>query len=460
MPNRFMNFLAPVTVAAITIGMAPNARAEEPFISRDWVAELNELRASLEPDGEPAWPLYRDAIINEFGVSSGADDAWSDLRYRLKDLLRRRSISMDLWDERYTEEAEQIVVAASKMFEALDAAAKRPRMGKPYTRVGDALLGEKAPNERRAIPVPRLPEVVHLRAIGQLNALRLRLAAKDQQWDDFGRLLQTHLTLAEHVGVAGTTVEALSGAYILNVAMAITQAELLEQQIPADACQEIEAILSRVETPRAWGRNHLELELFCARSGIDAFYSETGMPLFSPKVLSGIFNNTPAWNFAELHHSMRLTQEGLERELDRIRALVLSLYDAEAGEVITRERKVSAEIERIVEGGGVQLRTVLPSVVRPAMRWLVCERDLIATRLLLRIEAAHKVNGAWPETLNTPDFAELNRDPITAEPFRYALAPDDSHGRSFTLHAPDTPWRRIGGEDYTEPRTPPERESY
>jgi len=446
-----------VFLAVMTVIGWP-AVTTQPGVTRDWVGDLNALRVSIEPEGEAAWPIYRDIIVNDFGESSIDDEELSELWHALEnvyDFKRYPHPDEHAWDDPIFDAHRALLADAGAVFAKLDAAATKPRNGKEYARVGSPLEGEQDPDARVMGIYILMPELGRLRAIGVLNAFRARAAAA-QDWDEFTTSIDSSLAMAAHTARAGILIEELVGVSIAEAPMQLLRREIVEQELPVSACTALDtSFVSRMRS-REWFRASLQMELISAISTLDTFYGTNGYAgakLWSYNENKKEFVLHASW-YRRLMNANAIwkstKQEGVDLFGERFSALEKGIEVPASAFYGFLLRFEQAEEPETVPG--VLVDILMPALGRALRNNITLERDVLATRLMLRLEAIHAETGAWPDSLDAPELAELNTDPLTGHPFVYTLTPDDPHGRAYTLHAPHTPWENVGGEDFTEPR--------
>lgn len=431
----------------------------QPGLTRDWVAEMNALKVSMEPEGEAAWPIYRDIIVNDFGISSVEDEDCTALRTLLNELaLNKKHPGMrdSGWQEAIFDPHRELLDSSKIIFEKLDLATARPRFGKDYVRKGSPLEGEQDPNAPVMGLFLYMPELGELRRLSQLNGLRARRAAEQSDWDEFSRSIESGLALGAHAGRAGTLIEELVGVSIAVVPVLMLQAELTDKEIPADACVRIDELMERTLHVRDWCSNTLDIELMSIASSLEAFYGTNGYSgagLWEYDGETRAFVSHANW-WRRLFNAYAIF---VATKQDCIDAFTPAFEGVREGLVVDAsefqsfgerfDQSFDAE-----ESLPIMVNILMPAVGRVLRNNIMFERDICATRIMLLLESIHAETGEWPATLDAPELAELNECSLTGKPFIYALTPDDPHGRAYTLQAPETIWDNIGGEDYTKPR--------
>jgi len=430
----------------------------QPGITKDWLGEMNALVASLEPEGEAAWPIYRDIIVADFGFESLEDPDVSALRERISELnefkKHPRPVEDDWNSPRFDPHREMLSMAGG-VFTKLDEAATKPRLGKGYARVGSPIGGERDPTARITGLDIKLPELGELRRLAVLNEFRARAAAAQGDWGGFVTATRSGFALGDHVARAGALIEELVGVSIVALRLNLVRVELVERSVPPEACRAIEESIERSLRNRSWFANALEVELMVIVSGLDTVFGTNGYAgsniwEYSPETRSFEMN---AW-WRRIPNAYMITQrtkgdaiELLTGEFDRLRGGLSLAPERIIGFVRSFEDSSYGD-----DPVATMANFYMPAMVTAFRNNLVLEREIKATRIMLRLETRHAETGVWPADLSAPEFADLNMCPLTGQPFNYALTPDDEHGRPYTLTPPRTPWPAANDWDFTSPR--------
>ena len=422
----------------------------QPGVLRDWVGEANALKASLEPEGEPAWPLYREIIVDEMQRSSFEDEDVAPWLAELRALRRDRSRPSVLereWSDEAHAPRRALLPQLARSFELLDRAAERPRMGSSYVRGIDPLSGEidEAPEELSfdAYAFARGA----LRELARINLMRLREAAAENDWTRYGRAFGAGVVLADH-SASGVLIESMSAQANLGIVLTEARYQLVARRIPPATARQLDQTLAERAKPLAWAHDALEIERLFSGSMLNMTYGTNGHFVDWEIADDGSVNGPP-W-----HERLFNVRGVLEPRWDVAWGELESLIDDAQKSLRLEPTEAGRQLEllshRELESTPVGMLTqVYPRYLRNTRE---SERDIRATRLMLRLEAIHAETGEWPADLSAPELAALNEDPLTGEPFVYKLTPEDAHGRAYTLHAPQTPWENLGGEDFTAPR--------
>ena len=434
--RRGLGFLAIAVLAVVVIGWG--AITSQPEITRDWVGDLNELRASLEPEGEPAWPIYREIIVSDFGIESGEDERPSDLLERFLAILRDRDRlgpAEPDWGDPAHDGFRALLHELDPTLRKLDVAAELPRMGKPYIRKGDAITGEGDPSELRVGVQVLLPELRRLRQLASMNLVRIRSAAGRGDWDAYADHLASALALADHTAT-GTLIEAMVGTRMADVALNELRYELSPGSVPAVAARRMDATIGARVRPLEWGAEAMEVERLVAVSSLDMIYGVNGY--LASWGVDENFERAEATLPDRLLNVLALTQPK--------KAEVIATFDAAYAEAQGAIAGDAEELARVIERfddyetDAFAVGMLLPAMGRFVRNVNETERDARATRIMLRLEAIYGETGEWPADLSAPELAELNEDPLTGEAFVYELTPDDPNGRA----TPCTRRRRRG----------------
>lgn len=431
----------------------------QPGVTRDWVGELNALRATYEPDGEDAWPIYRDVIVNDLGIDSVEDEDYSKLWHATDEIDNYKVYPRAFehrWGDPIFDRHREVLASAQGVFNKLDRAAQLPRSSRPYTHAGSALEGEQDASAPTMGMYILMPELGALRRLSRMSSYRSRAAAAAQNWDEFVLSVDTALALAEHTGRAGMIIENLVGLSMAALSLEVVRHEVVEQSLPKDVCRSIgQSFAQRVHT-RKWCAAALDVELLSVISTLETLYGTNGYSgagLWVYDDDNRAFVETaslPRRLFNSFAVFTDTKQDCVDQFTENFRRIRPGL-DVAPGELKTFLQRYEAGIEGDTPAA-TMVEILMPAVGRALRNNIMLERDVLATRLMLRLEAIHAETGAWPETLDAPELAELSTDPLTGHPFVYTLTPDDPHGRAYTLHAPHTPWENVGGEDFTETR--------
>lgn len=457
--KRTLLTLAVTVVITMVVGWP--AVTTQPGITKNWVAEINALRAEREPEGEAAWPLYRDIIVNDFGLSSAADESPSPLRSDINESYQRQVYPDPLrhadWTSMHFDFHRGILARADAALAKLDRAADRPRFGRDHVNVGDPLSGEQNASARAMGLFIKMPELGELRHLSWLNLFRMRDRASKGDWPGFESASRSGFILGAHVGRAGSLIEELVGVSIAARTLGILQAELVEKRIPAETCRALDRWMRAELRPREWCNNALDMELLSVISSLDTLYGTngySGVMLWSYNDETMTFDMRSPWRRPFNAHAVFLATKQ-----DCIDAFTTCFNDARAGLLAPPSEYYAHTLEynAMIDGLAplpTMVNILMPAVSRTVRNNIAFERDILATRLMLRLEATHAESGVWPETLDDhPELAELNECPLTGQPFVYALTPDDPYGRAYTLHAPETPWEHMNESlEYTEAR--------
>ncbi len=436
-----------VCFAVLGVAVA-NAMLATPAPKTDYVGLMNQYKDSNEPAGEAAWPIYRAAIADHLGIDNVLAD-YSPEAKALLDSIPKGGVAAGSLDDPRFAAALSALPAMEPMLLALERAAEAPRLGKAYARVGDALVGE----QDSAAIVPAidvlLPELSPLRNLTRLNVISMRVSAGEGDWDTFARRAKAGVALGEHTMRAGVLIETLVGIAMAAATLDEIRAELNEHDMPAEVAVRLDGMLD-VDV-RSSLHHAAELEDLLTESVLEFIYDPSGeLVLYEmDRVLDinysgygkfGRLMNVTTYFFPRLAR----TQRDLENHTRRFRS-----YIDRAWETTAVEAEDSVGV--LMPGNEVldQLTPALERAVRVGLRF---ERDIRATRIMLRLEAIHEESGVLPVTLEAAGLAELNIDPLTGQPFVYVPSPDRESGRVYTLHAPETAWDHLGGDDFTAPR--------
>ena len=441
----------------LTIAVALLARpvSVEPGVRSDVVGQMNAYIEAVEPQGEPAWPLYREAITEVIG-DGGLEGPWADDSIELGKIVRANypdglEASSGEWDAPRWIEVRGFVRRFDPVLELMTDAAERSRLGKPYVRVGDVLIGEQDPAARISGFEIMLPEVSGLKTLAWLGVVAMRDAADRGDWDVFVERFRSVVALGEHLRRASFTMESQIGAGMIEDALAEVRCTLLEREVPADAIRRIEASM---EIDALVGIPHgLELERLLARSILEDLYGPSG---FLAVWLLEDFPNNVLNDRAEPTRGDRLRNIAAYRypQLGEMRRLVDAHYDRQVEWASSLEREsLRTAAEAMPEAPKVDRAFRMMFLVpgRLFAKQAMLERAIAATRAMLRLEAIHAETGEWPADAEAVGSLE---DPLTGESLRYERTPD-----GYRLTAPEAGWiEELTWHDvmtdFTAPREP------
>ncbi len=433
--NRLIRWVVGlIVIALILAGIALATVTRHPGLTQDWTQTINARLSELEPEGEPAWPIYRDILRNDLGIRydgstfSGLDYAnASPLLQRFMDISDDPDIPWPndaLWSDPRLAPYRELEPMATEVFRKLDLAAERPRMGKPFVREGSALTGDPRPEQGPSLPTIPTPVFQSLGRLSRIHSLRLHALSEKGSWEEFADAMRTQIVLAEH-SAAGLMVDLLGGVSMLSRSLDTTRYALIEFDIPANEARRIDAIFDEHADLIRWVELAMELETLYAYGSIETSIRVTSA--FGPSL-----------------EDMKAEYHAMARE-------VTESFNLPGSEFAAFYERMSQQKNR-----PSLAETAQPAFASFTRSTRFIEREVRATRLMLRLEAIHAETGQWPDALGDhPELAELNECPLTGDPFVYTRTPNDEHNRAYTLHAPETPWEEmIKFFDFTEPREP------
>jgi len=440
---RLLIVLAIVVVVATAL--VANAMFATPAPTTDYVGVLNAYKEANEPEGEAAWPLYRDAI-DRWILPGGVSGSFTSAGHQLEKLAGIEGLMSAPLDDPRLAEALALIDTLAPVLDAMEVAATKPRMGKPYVRVGDALRGEQDPEAIVPLYEILLPELAPMRRVARLNEFAMRVAAEEGDWELFERRAVGGIGLAKHALAPGALIDHLVGLSITAVVLSEIRSEIIGREMPPALTRHLDAALE-VDVLASMQHAH-EIEWMFLYSMLEYIYDPRGELVVSE--LRGIDNFGPSGMKSRtlldrLKNIVTYTYPRYNRTKDD-----LALYSQEFRVCIdSAERDGFSNSESALgesETTNRVLRPLLPVMTRAARNAFRLERDLRATRLMLQLEAIHAETGAFPAAIDTDRFADVVTDPLTGAPFLYEPSVD---GAAYTLMAPSAPWDLIGDEVFT-----------
>lgn len=434
--------MAAVFLIAALLGWAVGVRVmAEPKIRIDSVGRLNELAASRQPEGANAWPVYEQAIewMRRGGFPGPGGDAVTrdEVRAAINGLAIATGRGRPGDTVPTKEELGRMIELLAPIVRLIDEAAEAP----------SCLIHINADT----LPHAMNEASESSRGILQFSAMNrdlMHISGMRGDWDStlqrfrVGRGLVRHLLMKpSHLSAAALR----SVEYDLRVLQQLCMALDMDLDMPQDVC---ERFLAALQEERAGGDQDIDF-LFSilqlqADDFLQRFYSDDGRG-------DGFPLNMRVWE------GMVYSDDHRPRPLERLIALspdtLLSPSRRKAARADEREFEV---VKRYLDGeiDGAKAQRRIGEIIWPLFKYSYAPRvesmyfawpwwRILAveatTEVMLRLSLHKARTGAWPATLEEAMTREQTLEPITGEPFRYILAPeDDERGRPYLLLAPES----------------------
>ena len=429
--NRFrITLLVTTTVSALVatgiyvFGVILPARAARSVVLHPPVniaEQMNELVKASEPPGDPAWPIYHQAIREDFGVL-GIAERDDHFDADLQTYLREYDATRGEWSDAHWDRARALLDRHQRVLDLMLQAAEKPRLGKPYIHGGDALSGERDPTEPEESNTVLLPEIPWFRAMGALGVYAMRDAAMHDEWGRFTELTRANIRLGEHLSRCGGLVEWRVGVGIIRLTLEELRFTLVERELPEDLSQALRAM---VASDAARGLiPAIEMERLFMRAALRSVYGTNGIlamwlwgdwrdgvvsALRDPPTKRQLRENVAALEMPRLDASLR----ALDSHYDGMRARAEAAMNLPIGAAMQDHPFIESDNPVVAEMVG-QHRVVFLEL------WDL-RREVAAIRLMLQLEELCAVNGEWPSSLGAND---LMVDPATGDPFIYVVSDD------------------------------------
>ncbi len=415
--------------------------------------EMNAYLDSVSVSGEPAWPIYREIIIEEFGVDGPG--AWGTDEYReMNEDLRRLDVSAGAWDDDRFDRARAALERYEHTFDRLIEAAQKPRFGKRYVQGGDALSGEVDPSDTGAWMAPSilLPELTPMKRLGALLVLAMRDAAAQGRWEEYAQRLEAAIGLGDHLLRSGSFIEWRTGQEIIRSAMRELRFTLLEHELDGEVVGELDramrfdsagSLASVFECERRHSQDNLDQ--VHGTNGFVALWRlqdhDDGILSGSLKVPNGLarLQNIRARAYPRHDES----RDALDAHFDRHVERALAMDERPWLQAMADHPFVEPENEVV--------RPMAYEYRRGYMALAQLQRERAATILMLQIEAQIEENGWAPEL---SDALLLITDLSMGLPFGY----ERSEG-GYRLFAINLPMEDERTTDFTAPRPPLEEDA-
>lgn len=382
----------------------------------DYNAQWAALIASIQPEGEDAFPAYVALLEDRLGARrvQGVDmNGFPEWRHEGGDDLLaltksnvRRALRGDWGDERSADAraaAERLKIVRAD----LDAAAALPRCERPHDPPNGAKrLWWNVSSEYG-------PERDALRHLAGLNMMWMREAAAAGDWDEVVRRFETGLRLGRHALSWPASWDWMIGMGAYGGAVHELMMLAHEHPVPADACERLVAAIDRTPwrvAPETFYLDGLRIELM----GMSQDW-------YSGALTGG---NTIPW-------PIQARQSSVERKLEN------HVQDLRAWRAMPGPQRVAHTLPELDLGArDIGVAMMVPATGRPFRAIDQLETTLAATRLCLLLEAFHDREGRWPAALDEAATSAEAAEPITGEPFGYRRLQDDPFGRPFVLIVP------------------------
>ena len=402
-------------------------------------AKINSYLDRTEVEGEAAWPIYREIIVEEFGYDH-AEQHGTDAYRAMNIALGRLDVSAGEWSEAQFDEARAFLETYVGVLGRLHEAAQKPRFGKRLVEGGDALSGKPDPDGERLPHTNNmlLPELQPMKRMGSLLVLAMRGAAADERWDDYARHLDAAMGLGDHMLRDASLIGWSHGHDMIRDALREVRYTLQEQEFDREITRDLDRAIRFDPVGSLAGRFECERRL--ALDNLDRVYGSNGFLVgwrwsdYTDGMLESLpminlhlrVANLSAW-FHPRHDASRDAMNAhYDRHVDRARAL----DDHPWLEAIADHP--------FVEPKNNIIREMVYGYRSAYIEYAQLTRDRAATVLMLQIEARMSETGSPPENMHE-HFLET--EPTTGMPFLYEPGED-----GYSLSAASLPVE-MSGED-------------
>lgn len=407
----------------------------KPRPSIDYVAKFNELRASVQPDGDDDAMDLLTTVLDRFSaVKSKVDEAARDAGDAGDDLYFE-----SLYVGPFREQAWPTQLSALNTLRDDGTLALSAKMAATNRCIFPPVTGSSLSLQYINQSVAALGS---LRDYAKVQAARMRVAAHAQDWPDFIAAVDESLAAAQFASREPALLPAINAIAVQLLILEQLRYALVDYQLDESTALTLrEVIGKRLDVPdcafAVAGERMIALDqLQCwytpsGRISLDSFNALSGDSFFPRTTdaakgdVASTLGAAMAVAFPGRSTAKRLVNDCFD-DLARLSQLPLSKVQKlnSAGWLI------HVPMNQVAVGRSLHDPTNFSRL------FITRRASLQATRLLLAIEAYQGRNGHAPGSLDEPhpDFITANpNDPVCDKPYHYKRLDGDEHQRPFLL---------------------------
>lgn len=465
-PARFRPILTMILVLVVLLGAWLGlevyfAVTAEPNPTIDYgdLARQHVEQAQADREGENMWPvllealalhrdLYPDLRDPETGVVWGEGDHTTDVIYDFEK-YKREMIAKDT-DEQERADRLQKLDAHRRMSErairSWDEAGLTRRLDE-IVASGKAVRPMPDTTQTMMIDV-LLPELSEMRSLARALRSKMHLAAADGDWETYAEAFRHGLTLSRIASDHTWLIERLVGTAIRALMLTQLQRDLIEQRLPAEACEKIAEVFA-AEWPRPPVSHVLEGELLMQLDTVQWTHDRRGRIILSRISIytgNGV-SSSKLLNLASIVYPRRHAAEDWFRAQNE-RITSFAALPTRERRALSRRGDHADDFERI---GWSQ---PLGAVLLPAFGRFIGTEDQLrlqesGVRTLLAIERFRHASGRLPADLS--ELVPLWLEAVPEDPFAETPVPlvyrvlDAEGGPGYVLYSVAYDGRDDGG---------------